>query len=391
LTENGVFVQWLQAYGVSDQTVFAVLASLRAVFPHVEVWEPAVGGDLVLVGSLRPLEHDAPRLAERMTQQPFADAFQRIWRVDGLEGLYSAFVADHEAVSAMLAQRNQALNTDDHPIVEFGFARHVGRKDGFRVAAMRAAAADLGGGLPASIQGTLQPERLRELRAIRALAEGKFGDVPTWATGDVRLRCEARAAFVQGGMPAVVAAWQQQAQPPTNPMDLLMVAEATASVGGAGWEPLAARLAPVQPVESALVAAAGLTARGEDNRARQRLLAGIQGAQQDPWTHNPTLVRGLELGLRLAVGDTHWGERFFDTLEHPFAAHVIEQKRAEILLRLGAQLDWPRLCVRALAPLEPHVPWQAAVLGARARCYAGANDPRASAAAADLIRFERAG
>jgi len=65
LTDDGVFVQWVQIYQLSTESLRSVLATYHKVFPHVLVFR--VGGlnkgkDLLLVGSMRPLSLE--RLAE---------------------------------------------------------------------------------------------------------------------------------------------------------------------------------------------------------------------------------------------------------------------------------------------------------------------------------------
>ncbi len=39
LNRGGLFIQWLQAYETDQTTVFTVLATLRSVFKHVEIWQ----------------------------------------------------------------------------------------------------------------------------------------------------------------------------------------------------------------------------------------------------------------------------------------------------------------------------------------------------------------
>src|SRR4029079_13784319 len=58
LSDEGVFVQWVQIYQLSTETLRSVLATYQGVFPHVLVFR--VGGvdkgkDLLLVGSNKPL------------------------------------------------------------------------------------------------------------------------------------------------------------------------------------------------------------------------------------------------------------------------------------------------------------------------------------------------
>ena len=61
LNDDGIFVQWVQIYQLSTESLRSVLATYHSVFPHVLVFR--VGGlnqgkDLLLVGSKRPLNLD---------------------------------------------------------------------------------------------------------------------------------------------------------------------------------------------------------------------------------------------------------------------------------------------------------------------------------------------
>ena len=62
LNERGMFVQWVQAYEIDQQTMRTVLATFKSVFPQVEVWQTKLG-DLLLVGSEQRPAYSAPACA----------------------------------------------------------------------------------------------------------------------------------------------------------------------------------------------------------------------------------------------------------------------------------------------------------------------------------------
>ena len=62
LAPDGVFAQWLQTYRVPPALVAVVVANVRAVFPHVEVWY-ANPSDLIVVASRRPIRWSGSRVA----------------------------------------------------------------------------------------------------------------------------------------------------------------------------------------------------------------------------------------------------------------------------------------------------------------------------------------
>ena len=66
LTDDGVFVQWVQGYEIDTPTLRTIYATMAAVFPQVETWQTNPG-DLVLVASKqrRTLSRERPRATNR--------------------------------------------------------------------------------------------------------------------------------------------------------------------------------------------------------------------------------------------------------------------------------------------------------------------------------------
>ena len=125
LSDEGIFVQWVQIYQLSTESLRSVLATYHKVFPHVLVFR--VGGlnkgkDLLLVGSNRPLNLD--RLAER-----FADPRMtaEIGRVDlkTEADVRAWFVCDESKLGPAVA--GAKINTDDNMHIEMTVPREAFR------------------------------------------------------------------------------------------------------------------------------------------------------------------------------------------------------------------------------------------------------------------------
>ena len=104
LNDDGVFVQWLQIYQLSTESLRSVLATYHSVFPHVLVFR--VGGlnkgkDLLLVGSKRALNFD-PRVSAEL-----------------------AFVCDETKLGPAVA--GAKINTDDNMHIEMTVPREAFR------------------------------------------------------------------------------------------------------------------------------------------------------------------------------------------------------------------------------------------------------------------------
>ncbi|HKB81427.1 MAG TPA: fused MFS/spermidine synthase, partial [Thermoanaerobaculia bacterium] len=88
LNPDGIFLQWLQAYDVDNETIRTIYATICAVFPNVETWQTDVG-DLLLVGTERPIVYDCDALRRRVAMEPFRSALADAWRVETVEGFLS--------------------------------------------------------------------------------------------------------------------------------------------------------------------------------------------------------------------------------------------------------------------------------------------------------------
>lgn len=56
LTPDGTFVQWLQLYKIDPDSVRVIVRTFRRVFPEVTIFRPPATGELILVGTRRPLD-----------------------------------------------------------------------------------------------------------------------------------------------------------------------------------------------------------------------------------------------------------------------------------------------------------------------------------------------
>jgi spermidine synthase len=116
LKDDGIFVQWLQIYQLSNESLRSVLATYNNVFPHVLVFRvqgAARGKDLILVGSRQRLTLD--RVAERMQNGRVAKELARI-KINAPSDLDAWFVCDETQLAP--AVNGAVINTDDNMRVE---------------------------------------------------------------------------------------------------------------------------------------------------------------------------------------------------------------------------------------------------------------------------------
>ncbi|HKS28437.1 MAG TPA: fused MFS/spermidine synthase [Pyrinomonadaceae bacterium] len=116
LRDDGVFVQWVQIYQLSTDSLRSVLATYESVFPHVMMFRvggASEGKDLILVGSRAPLSLD--RVEERMRDPRVKAELERIG-VRTLQDVEAWYVCDERELGPAVA--GAPLNTDDNMRIE---------------------------------------------------------------------------------------------------------------------------------------------------------------------------------------------------------------------------------------------------------------------------------
>jgi spermidine synthase len=120
LTSDGVFVQWLQIYQLSTDSLRSVLATFHKVFPHVLIFKvegATKGKDLLLVGSKAPMPIDQAmaRVRERITDSRVAAELARV-NIKSEGDIRAWYVCDESQLAPAIA--GAVINTDDNMHIE---------------------------------------------------------------------------------------------------------------------------------------------------------------------------------------------------------------------------------------------------------------------------------
>jgi spermidine synthase len=123
LNDDGIWVQWVQIYQLSTESLRSVLATYHKVFPHVLVFR--VGGlnkgkDLLLIGSNQPLNFD--RLAERLTHPRMTAELARV-DLKSEADVRGWYVCDESRLGPAVA--GAKINTDDNMHIEMTVPREA--------------------------------------------------------------------------------------------------------------------------------------------------------------------------------------------------------------------------------------------------------------------------
>jgi hypothetical protein len=392
LAPGGVLVQWLQGYEVDPETVRVVYATLSEVFPSVETWQVS-RQDLLLIAGREPIRHDLEQLDVELRREPLASALAWTWGVEGVEGWFTGFVGDNRLRQHVLASPAD-INTDDRSILEFGFARTLGRAALFSPRHLYSLLPQLPfdpntegpGGLPLGFD----PDRIAELRLARLLLEGAENPAPPSSPDpDRRTRNQARLLYGQGELEDALELWVRQPGPPMTLWDRLLLGEGLAARGDDAALEHITFLERHRPAEANLLRARLALATEAPEVVLRYWLDAVESLRVRPWLHRPVAVRQLlDIAYTLASSDQEAGRIAYDALGIPFAARAFDESRLLARVRLAQSISPGELCVEALAPFEDEVPWLQQILELRVSCYAEAGQlPLLLRAQADLDDF----
>ena len=116
LNDDGIFVQWLQIYQLSTDSLRSVLATFHETFPHVMVFRVEgawKGKDLLLIGSRTPLTLDL--IKERVSDPRIAAELARV-NIKGEADVRAWYVCDETQLAPAVS--GAVINTDDNMHIE---------------------------------------------------------------------------------------------------------------------------------------------------------------------------------------------------------------------------------------------------------------------------------
>ncbi|MCM2256408.1 MAG: fused MFS/spermidine synthase, partial [Vicinamibacteria bacterium] len=295
LAAGGVFVQWLQAYEVDADTVRSAYATLATEFAEVETWR--THRDLLLVARQQPAPPvDRARLEAALATEPTRSALLHAWRATDVESVLARFVAGPRTAREIAARSIDLVNTDDRNVVEFRFARNVGRDGLFRPEELLALARSIGDDQPRLAAPGFDPARFEEMRAALYPRSAWPATLPA----DARQRLLA-LEYGFADPQAALAAWSGQPALPRAWLEKLAVATGLAEAGRlADLAPMVAELRRASPSDAALLEAIAIARHADPALATAALAAGWAQLRLSPWAYPALGQRALHATLALA-------------------------------------------------------------------------------------------
>ncbi len=384
LNDAGLFVQWLQGYEIDARTLRAVLATLRSEFGHVELWQSRPE-DLLLVCARQRPAYSAAGLRERLQVRPYREAMAGAWRVVDLEGALARFLAGAKTVDGFRGD-DAFVNTDDRNLIEYGFARTLGRATEMFADELRRQAVELDDDridLP-----DVDWERVIDHRQVMISIFFGKPHLPDEATAAQRTRNELLGHYSRGEMQQVIKLWSDSGREPVFPTETVVVALACANEKDERVFPLVEQLDRFNKCGAEAVRALYYLRKGDPAKAASSLESALLLLRENPWAFSHALEIVFPMTLEVAARRPEEIPRLWRALERPFAAGAYEEQRRTCRLKLASAIGTQAI-LESLETFEPYPIWEKAFLTLRARTYKQAGHPMAARAQADVSRFER--
>jgi hypothetical protein len=389
LTNDGLFLQWVQAYEIDFRTLHTVYATICREFPSVETWMTQ-NGDFLLVGSRQPILRNADLLRARMLEEPFKSAIANAWGATNLEGVLARFIGNRDFSRFLAGAGPKRPNTDDRTLLEYYFARQAGGPNLLNIDLLRQLALQRQEHLPGWSGRPIDSNQLMLQRASMRLLEDIRPPTPP-REHPLYARAAAMNCYIGGDYTAAYQWWRASGTfTACDLTELAMVADVLANADDPAAPSHIEALRPWRPAEAGLVLARLRLRRGELPAAAAALEGAFEVYRRDPWTWLVLAERSLPLAVRIAEKDPALAERMFAALEAPFSVYCLELPRLETRLDVAHVIEGDAPGERTRAAIDAfgrHVPWTLPTLAARAGSYARLGDPRAEEARRELRAY----
>jgi predicted membrane-bound spermidine synthase len=115
LQPGGIVAQWLPLPTQNDEDTRSLVRSFLDVFPHVSLWTTELH-EMLLVGSIEPVDLDVPRIIARFNQPGVASAMREVG-ISSPEALMATWVTDRAGLETYVGDVLPV--TDDQPRIEY--------------------------------------------------------------------------------------------------------------------------------------------------------------------------------------------------------------------------------------------------------------------------------
>jgi spermidine synthase len=365
LKPGGIFSQWLQAYEVDVETIRTVFATLRSVFPYMEVWQ-TLPGDMVITCSLEPMTYGIDSLTKVLDDPAYASATRVAWSTTQVNGVLSHLIAGDE-FAAKVAEQSPFINDDNRNRLEFGFARSVGRNSGFDLQGLLGESMALGLRWPERFRATIDETRVADL----AIATSTLSASGVLAGSQNSPRVAIWKAVEMDEHANAIAIWDSlEAETQLSSLDFAELALLGIAMAKAKDSRVVNVLSQMERFSTANahgLAAMAIHPQSHDVLAEQ-LTTVLRSASVDPTILPIFLLNALVQSPELIRQQPRHAAKLYAVLRSPLALHRHEGQRIAALIE-AAKAMGVREVSSVMNDFEPHPLWSEPQLELRLEAY----------------------
>jgi hypothetical protein len=309
--------------------------------------------------------------------------------VVNLEGLLSRYVAGGRLVDHLAQDETARVNTDDHNVIEYGFARTMGRTStDFSIQDLREQAIRFDAHRPGLADSRVNWDRVEGHRQLLyAVFDGTI-IVPADASDEHTARAEVLARYWHADTRGMIKGWLEAGYEPIFPDEVALLALAYADLGDDRARKHIDRLRSLPTAEADAIEAYLCWKQGKTKEAAVALDKALLRMRSSPWGLSHALELVCDMTVDITRQDPSQAARLYAALSRPLAVYVHESER---LMSAHAVAAWigPEILLETLDPFEPNVPWDESFLARRAQIYDATNHTLRGRARRDLELFRR--
>ncbi len=389
LTSDGLFLQWLQGYEVDDSTVHIVLQTVRSVFPEVQIWRTKAR-DMVLVcgKSEQAFQYQLDSLQQKLKQPVIAEGLKQGWSAIDVEGVLAHFVCGNRTINQLLESHSEPMNLDDRNLLEYAFAKTVGKSTRFSIHDLQDRAVRLNDDLPVTI-GTEGQEKVIQRRLAMQLSLGGTVYIADSLSEVQQTRGEAYNLYLARHYLDALTRFQKFEPDLSCPIETLVYAHTLAESGVPVPDELLMKVRKQNPTEAAAIETIAALQQKQNDAGLQKIIETLKLLQDSPWGSRQLLDAVLFKAVSLCDLNSNYAAPLYEQLQQPFALYRLEDNRLLVRYLISEKMDNQQI-IDSLQTMEPNVPWKEWLLEKRARVYSAGKHPLTEQARSELSQFKRA-
>ena len=329
---------------------------------------------------------DVDSLRQRLQEKTISEGLNLGWGVNDVEGVLAHFVCGNRTIDALLSAGRYPLNRDDRNLLEYAFAKTVGKTVRFSIQDLHVRAVQIQDDSPVPTN-QLNPETIAQRRLAMHVYLGSSVPTEKHLSSIQQLRAEAYHHYLLKQYADAAERFLRLDIDFTSAIELTAYAHTLAEAGLPVPEEIMQALTKNNPTEAAAIQAIAHFQQRQFDQAVEQILTTFKLLQANPWGSTQLLNAVLQTSVALSDLDASKVLPLFQQLNQRFALYRLEDRRLLVRYILSEKLETENT-LEALKSLEPNVPWKGWLLESRAKVYAAEHHPLAEQAKNELQQFK---